>query len=138
MCWKTTWEIHASAVSDSSPESVCPSPRIQVTFSRLRVVLAREVQHPFGDIERAYRTHLSRDGPGKPPHAAADLGHIIVWAQGRTDAVEKLRQIPLTLAPEEIQIRMAILEPVVDEIERILRGAAIPEAGHVLLHRRGS
>lgn len=56
---------------------------------------------------------------------------MIVGPDRHIECAQQCVQVALALSPEAIEIRVLVGEPVVDEVESVLGGAAIPKGAHV-------
>jgi hypothetical protein len=101
-----------------------------------RVVVAGESEHLLGDVQRVDMCRTPGELACEPSDAAADLhdavGRVDVDLEHLADGVHDLR----ALGPEPFLVGAAVLQVVVDEEERVLAGALVPEALHILAAHR--
>ena len=105
-----------------------------VDVRELRVVLAGELEHPRRDVERGDRAGARGQRPGEAPEPAADLDQLVARLDLQLELVEDPVEQRLAAAPEPLGVRVAVREPVVDEVVGVLGGAASQK----LAHRRSS
>ena len=91
-------------------------------------MLAGQLQHPRGYVERSHRCRARSQASRQPADAAADLEHRIGWLDVGSDRVEQQFEITLAVRPESRQIGVAVIQTVVDEEERVLVRPLVPEA----------
>ena len=101
------------------------------------VEFARLLEHLGGHIDGVHVRGRLGEHTHQAAHAAADVEHDVAGLDFGADGGEQRLEAAAPLRPEAVDVGVAIRAGVVDEVERVLSRARIPEAAHVPRAHRG-
>jgi hypothetical protein len=88
-------------------------------------------EHLARDVDRPHLGGARGERAGQPAETAADVDGDVAGRDVDPHEPEQPLEVGLALSPEALDIRVAVCEPAVDEEERVLAGALVPEALHL-------
>ena len=97
-----------------------------------------ELEHPRGDVEGKDQLCAERKDTGEASHPTADVEDDVARIDLCPQRGQQPVEIPLALAPEALEVGMAVIEAIVDEIKRVLISPVIPKTRHFLGHPAGA
>src|SRR5207247_235176 len=88
-------------------------------------------EHLGRDVDRPHLAGAGRDHPRQAPDPASEVDDGVAVLDARAEGAQDVVEVALALGEEAVEVGLPVRLTVVDEEQRVLAGALVPEPSHV-------